>query len=229
MVEILIRFLDSIEPFTILLALLPLIGYLLVFSVIRISGRALVTTGGRDVAAVAIAIAGMLAVGPAELFFPAAAATVFGPVVWFALAAFYGLSVSLIALSTTPKLIVYGRTPEELFEPLLASAQQIDAQAVGDSARLQVTLPTIGVHLRLDGQRSVDYARVVAFEPNVSLRLWNQLLANLRRAVESSAAPMPRRGFGMLFVAFFLSCILLWQSLGNRELVVQGFRDWLWR
>jgi hypothetical protein len=229
MIEILIRSLQSIEPFTILLALLPLIGYLAVFAAIRLSGRAMVTTGGRDIATLALAISGMLAVGPGELFFPAAAATIFGPVVWFAIAAFYGLTVSLIALSTAPKLVVYGRTPEELFDPLLASAKQIDSSATGDANSLQVTLPAIGVHLRVDGQRSIDHAQVIAFEQNVSLRFWNQLLASLRREVEQQAAPMPRRGFGMLLAAALISSILLWQSFGNRELVVQGFRDWLWR
>ena len=82
------RIFETVEPFTILLALLPLIGYLLVLSAIRLSGRALVTTGGRDVAALAMAISGLIAVGPAELFFPTAAATVFGPAVWVALAVF---------------------------------------------------------------------------------------------------------------------------------------------
>ena len=142
-----VALLGSIEPFKILLALLPLIAYLAVFSVIRLSGRALVTTGGRDLAALSMAISGMLAVGPAELFFPTSAAAVFGPTVWLALAAFYGLTVSLIVLSSPPKLVVYGRTPEELFAPLLAAAKQIDAAATGDAATLQVSLPTLGVHL----------------------------------------------------------------------------------
>jgi hypothetical protein len=227
--EILIRFLQSIEPFTLLLALLPLIAYLLVFSLIRLSGRALVTTGGRDTAALSVAIAGLLAVGPAELFFPTAAANVFGPGVWFAVAAFYGLSVTLIVLSCTPKLVVYGRTPEEIFEPLLAAARQIDSEARGERHALQVLMPSVGVHLRIDGQRSLDYARVLAFEPHVSLRVWNGLLANLRQQLASDVASPPRRGFAMLAVAAGLGGLLLWQSFGNRELVVQGFRDWLWR
>ncbi len=221
--------LGSIEPFTILLALLPLIAYLIVFSLIRLSGKALVTTGGRDIAALALAISGMLAVGPAELFFPTSAAALFGPVVWVALGAFYGLSVSLIALSTAPKLVVYGRTPEELFTPLLAAARQIDPGANGNPSTLQVALPAIGIRLRLDGQRSVDHSQVVAFEPDVSLRFWNQLLGNLRKEVQQQSAPMPRRGFAMLLAAVFFCSILVWQSFGNRELVVEGFRNWLWR
>jgi hypothetical protein len=220
---------ETIEPFTILLALLPLIGYLAVISMIRLSGRALVTTGGRDIAAMAMAISGLLAVGPAELFFPAAAATVFGPAVWVALAIFYSLCITLVALTTTPRLVVYGRTPEELFEPLLAAAKEIDPESIGNIKSLQVHLPQAGVHLRLDGQRSIDHAQVLAFEPNVSLRFWRTLLVNLRKQVSMRASPMPRRGFAMLVMVVLLSVILLWQSFGNRELVVEGFRDWLWR
>lgn len=221
--------LETIAPFTILLALLPLIGYLLVISLIRLSGRALVTTGSRDVATIAIAISGLLAVGPAELFFPTAAASLFGPAVWLALGVFYALCTGLIALTTAPRLVVYGRTPEELFEPLLAAAKEIDPKAQGEHNTLQVSLPGIGVHLRLDGQRSMDNAQVIAFESNLSMRFWKILLANLRRQVSLHATPMPRRGFALLVVVLFLSSILIWQSFGNRELVVDGFRGWLWR
>lgn len=222
-------FLESIEPFTILLALLPLIGYLFVFSVIRLSGRALVTTGGRDIAALALGISGLLAVGPAELFFPSAAATVFGPAVWLALASFYGLSVSLVALSSTPRIVVYGRTPEELYEPLLTVAKSLDATAVGDAGSLKIACPGLGIHLRVAGQRSVDHCEIVTFEPNLSFQFWHQLLRGMREEVHRQATPTPRRGFGMLLVALLLSLILVWQSFNNGELVVEGFRNWLWR
>jgi hypothetical protein len=217
-----------LEPFSLLLALLPLIGYLLVFSLIRLSGKALVTTGARDIAALAIGISGILAVGPAELFFPTAAATFFGPVVWIALAVFYGLTVTLIGLTSQPKLVVYGRTPEELFEPLLTAARQLDPQSYGDDRTLQVTMPSIGIRVRVDGQRGIDYSQVLAFEPNASPVFWHKLLASLRISVAESNA-VPRRGFGMLLAAVVMSSILVWQSLGNRDLVVEGFRDWLWR
>ncbi|MCG8653106.1 MAG: hypothetical protein MI861_24920, partial [Pirellulales bacterium] len=217
----------SIEPFTIILALLPLIGYLIVLGLIRVSGRALVTTGGRDIAALAIAISGLLAVGPAELFFPVPAATVFGPVVWVALATFYGLCVTLIVLTSTPRLVVYGRTPEELFEPLLHAVRQIDPAATGDLGALAIILPSLKINLRIDGQRGVDYAQVLAFEANVSVRFWSTLLRHLRATVQTTAPPMPRRGFLMLLVATLLASILAWQGFGNQELVVEGFREWL--
>jgi hypothetical protein len=218
-----------VEPFTIVLALLPLIGYLLVMSIIRLSGRVLVTTGSRDIAALGVAISGLLAVGPAELFFPSHAATLFGPLVWIALATFYGLCVALVALTSSPKLVAYGRTPDELFEPLLRAVRRIDPAASGDSGSLLITLPSVGVHLRIDGQRGVDYGQVTAFESGVSMRFWTTLLAHLRAEVAQSPAPMPRRGLVMLAAAVVLSSLLLWQGFGNQALVVEGFRDWLWR
>lgn len=220
---------QSIEPFTVLLALVPLIGYLAVFSVIRLSGRVLVTTSVRDIGALAIAISGMMAVGPAELFFPATAAIVFGPMVWLALAALYGLTVALIALTTTPKLVVYGRTPEEVFPALMRASSKIDPQANGDVKELQVHLPNVGIRLRVDGQRGVDHARVLTFEPMPSLKFLNTLLANLRAEVRQSPTPATRRGLGMLVATLLLSMILVWQSFENPALVVEGFRDWLWR
>lgn len=188
----------------------------------------LVTTGGRDIAALAIAISGMLAVGPAELFFPSSAATVFGPLVWFALAGFYALSVALIALTSQPKLVIYGRTPDEIFQPLLNAAREIDVKATGDDRTLQIAMPTVGIRIRVDGQRGIDCSQVVAFEPNVSSVFWIKLLAGLRRHA-AEATPVPRRGLAMLVVALLMGSLLLWQSLGKGELVVQGFRDWLWR
>jgi hypothetical protein len=227
--KILLSFLESIDPFTWLLALLPLIGYLAVITAIRLSGRALVTTGGRDIAALAMAIAGLLAVGPAELFFPTAAATLFGPIVWFALAAFYGLSVTLIALSLKPRLVVIGRTSEELYEPLLAAAQSMDSDAVGEPRSLQVFLPNQRVRLRLEGHRAIDHTQVIAFEPVASLRFWNSLLSNLRYEVREQSIRSPRRGFGMLLATCLFTGILLWQCFSNHERVVEGFRQWLWR
>jgi hypothetical protein len=218
-----------VEPFAILIALLPLIGYLVVFSLIRLSGHALVTTGGRDIAALAFAVSGMVVVGPIELFFPRVAATVFGAKVWIALAIFYVLCVILIALTSRPKLIVYGRTPAETFGPLLSAAQAIDPAASGDADTLQIMMPTSGVRLRADGQRLADYTEILSFEPNLSPMFWNQLITVLRRELGQTKATRPRQGFSMLLVAGMLSGLMIWQSFGNQELVVQGFKEWLWR
>ncbi|TWT48153.1 hypothetical protein Pla22_51540 [Rubripirellula amarantea] len=219
----------SIEPFTFVLALLPLVGYLFVLGLIRFSRRALVTTGSRDVAALAVAVCGFVAAGPAELLFPTTAATVFGPMVWLALIAFYSLSVSLIALTVTPKLVVYGRTPEETFDALLRACLKIDAGSTGDANRLQVFLPSLDVRLRIDGIRGLDYCRVLTFEPVQSVKFWSAMLANLRGELQTGQDAIPRRGLAMLVTSFAIAGILAWYGLNNQTLVVDGFRDWLWR
>jgi len=218
-----------IEPFAVLLALLPLISYLIVLSLIRLTGHVLVTTGGRDIAALAVAISGLVMVGPIELFFPHTAVPVFGAKVWIALGIFYALCTTLVALTSRPKLVVYGRTPADVYPALLAAAQSMDSAATGNSESLQVQLPTLKARLRADGQRFVDYAEIVAFESNLPTACWSRLLGHLRSQLVAKPAEVPRRGFAMLLTAVVLSAILLWQSFGNQELLVQGFREWLWR
>ena len=217
-----------IDPFAALVALLPLIGYLLTLGVTRLLGYTIVTTGGRDIAAVGIAVAGMAAVGPAQLFFPNAAASLFGPKIWIALIAFYSLVVSLIALTTPPRLVIYGRTPAELLEPLLAAAQKIDDRAELEGKML-IRMPSKQLHFRIEGFRDIDHAQVIAFESDVPLRVWNQLLANLRFEVEQLAKPTPRRGHLMVIVAGVMAIGLLWMGVQYNEAVVQGFKDWIWR
>ncbi|TWU32910.1 hypothetical protein [Novipirellula artificiosorum] len=219
----------SNAPFTILLALLPLIGYLILLGVIRVIGRPLVTTGARDIAALGIAISGLVAVGPAELFFPAAAASAFGPYVWVSLALFYFLCVLLVALTSKPRLVAYGRSAQEIYEPLLKAAQTLDAAATGDPGRLQISMPTANVRLRIDGQPGADYAQIFAFEPNLTPHFWSQLQAHLREQVATSPRPRNLHGYAMLITAACLVAFLAWQSLGREELVVEGFRNWLWR
>ena len=60
-----------------------------------------------------LAIAGpggdwFVAIGPIELFFPRAAYSLLGDWVWIVLIALYFFVLMLIALNTSPKLVVYG-------------------------------------------------------------------------------------------------------------------------
>ena len=207
----------------------PLIGYLTLMGLIRISGNTLITTGARDIAALGLAISGLVAVGPVELFFPMAAATAFGPMVWVVLAVFYALCITLIAMTAKPKLVTYGRSPEEIFGPLLTAAQRIDPSAVGDPQQMQIHLPSSKVHLLASGHPGLDYAHVTALEPNVSVAFWGNLLSQLRAEIASTPKTSPRNGYGMLLIAAGMVCLLLWQGFQQQTLVVEGFRDWLWR
>ncbi len=215
--------------FSLLLALLPLLAYLAVLGVIRASGVALVTTGGRDTAALAVAIAGLIAVGPAELFFPTMSASIMGPLVWVPLAVLYSLCVSLYILTQPQRLVIYGRSPEQIFGAVLRSAQKIDADATGDPERMHIDLPQIAAHLRIEGHRTHDPCQVLAFESNLAPKFWSMLLSGLRQEVQHVPASTPRPAIAMLLVAVAVGGFLLWQGLDDRALVVEGFREWLWR
>ncbi|TWT86449.1 hypothetical protein [Stieleria varia] len=219
----------NIPPFVLLLALLPLVGYLLVLGLIRISGLVLVTTGARDIVALGFAIAGLIAVGPGELFFPNAAAGFFGVWVWGALLSFYTLLVLLFAITARPRLVVYGRTAPECFGSLVDAAQKLDSTTTVDEQALQVHLPKLGVRLRVAGHRSLDHATIEAFEPVVSVEFWHQLMGLFRQAIQKTPGTRFRNGGVMLLIALTLLAMVLWQGLSRSDQVVQGFRQWLWR
>ncbi|KAA5540264.1 hypothetical protein FYK55_21800 [Roseiconus nitratireducens] len=218
-----------IESIYLLIGLLPLIGYLMLLGLIRLSGRSLITTGGRDIATLGLAIAGLVAVGPGELFFPKAAAGLFGAWVWLALAVFYGLIVCLVALVSRPRLVIYGRTPSQMIDPLLAAAQELDGQSTCDRERLEVTLPTLKVRLRIGGQPGLDSATVESFAPISSSEFWDKLLGHLRVQSQTTTPPTPRRGAMMLAASILLATFALYRSMGDRQQIVEQFGQWLWR
>ena len=218
-----------IEPFVVLLALLPLVGYLLVLGLIRVSGNVLVTTGGRDVVALGFAVGGLVAAGPAELFFPNAAAGLFGPWVWLALFTFYSLIVLLLSMTARPRLVIYGRSPDQLCHALLDAAKQFDSNAELDETARQVFLPKLGVRLRLAGQAGMDFTAIESFEPVVSPVFWNQLLGHVRNAVRKTPAANPRGGAIMVIVALMLLSLTVYVGFTQTQQVVEGFRQWLWR
>lgn len=217
------------SPFYLLVALIPVLGYLGVIAAVRFSGRALVTTGGRDVAAIGFAISGLVVIGPLELFFPSTAAAFFGPMIWGWLAAFYVLCVTLASLTARSRLVIYGRTAEDLYLPLIRAARRLDPDADGDPGNLQVSLPRLKIRLRIDGHHGVDHAEVEAFERRYPPRFWSRLLGLVREEVASGPRTSPRRGFVMLFLTVVLAGLLVWRGIEQQALVVQEFRQWLWR
>ncbi|SRR6056297_521494 len=217
------------EPFAIVLAMLPLAAYLLLLGGVRLLARPLVTTGGRDLAALAMGMVGLFAIGPLELFFPGAAAVTLGPYVWLCLLLFYILSVTLIILSTQPRLIIYGATSPEILEPLLRTAKRLDNQAELHSAQRQICMPNLGIRLRVDGHRQFDTSQVVAFEPDLTPAFWKQLLSGLRHELKETPSPQRFSGVGMLVFGLLFLSIVVGLVVLQPTRVTSGFSEWLWR
>ncbi len=142
---------------------------------------------------------------------------------------FYGLIVSLIALTARPRLVVYGRTPEQMLKPLHDAALLIDPDATVDTETLQVYLPQRRIHIRPAGHKGIDSTSIESFEPILSPAFWDNLLGHLRETAESTRPPTPRRGGMMVLTALAMAAVVTYQAVSDRQQVVEGFREWLFR
>lgn len=215
--------------FTSLLASLPLGAYLLMLGILRLRRRVLVTTGGRDTFALALAISGLVAIGPGELFFPTTAAAALGAAIWPMLALLYFLIVALIVLYQRPKLVVYGLGDQQAAAPLLRACLSIDPASRLDRDSGTLSLPQVGLHLRLVRHRSGDSADVEMFETDLHPDFWRPLLIALRREV--AILPASAIGLGWLWTVtgmILLGWVATQTALRPTE-IADGFRAWLWR
>jgi hypothetical protein len=216
-----------LDPLRLAIVVGPLAVYLLAMGIINLKSRPFVTTGARDIAAVAIGITGLMIIGPMELFFPDMAAIRFGPWVWLVMIAVYGLCVSLAVLLMRPRIVIYNSTIEQ-FRPILASTvAEMDSKArwTGDS----LLIPSLNVHLNLEGSSWLRNVQLVSVGHRQDYEGWRKLERILREAMR------PVRTFpsflGMLFATVALGSALgTWFYLANhRAAVVTELTQMLWR
>ena len=155
------------------IAAVPASIYLMMLGRFRLSRQPLVTTGWRDTAALGIAIMGLVAIGPMQLFFPTYAAARFAGWVWAMLLGLYLLSVLLVVLGCRPRLIVYGLDEEGFVRVLQAAAQRVDSAANWQGQIL--TMPGIGLQLVAESTGSNGVQTVVSLTGLTSVAPWMQL------------------------------------------------------
>ena len=155
------------------LALGPVAIYLLLLGMVNLSRRPLMVSGGRDAAALALAMTGMLIVGPFELFLPEASLLHYGPYAWVMALAFYALCVAMGILMLRPRLVIYNISGDKL-RPILADVVarlDSDARWAGDS----LVLPNLEVQLSIDNFRVFRNVSLKSVGGNQNLHGWRRL------------------------------------------------------
>ncbi len=182
------------------LALGPLAIYLLVLGMINLSRRPLLTTGGRDLLAVSIALSGFFIIGPLDLFMPATAANRFGVWVWLLMLGLYLLVVSLIVLVVRPRLVIYNMLPGEVRVLLqrMIDRHELPHAWAGDS----LSLPTWGIQLHMTTFLLMRNVSLSATGARQSLQGWRWLRRDL--AIELSQTEVPPNPLGLSLMTFSL-------------------------
>jgi len=209
----------SIDPFNQCLALGPVAIYLLLLGAIGLSRRPVVVTGGRDAAALALAVSGMVFVGPMGLLFPASLAARMGPAgtryVWAALIALFALSLILVLLNLRPRLVIYNIAADQL-RPILAElAQRMDTEArwAGDS----LFLPGLGVQLHFDSLGWMRNVSLVSSGPKQDYEGWSRLQGELAAALRNVETPRSLGGLVLLGIGNLLALWLAWAIVRNPQ------------
>ncbi len=184
------------EAFRQCVALGPVAIYLLVLGAIGLLRRPVVVSGGRDAAALALAVSGLVFVGPLALFFPESIAARMGPMgtryVWLLLISLIVLCLVYMLLNLRPRLVIYNITADQLRPILEGIVERLDLEArwAGDS----IFLPGLGVQLHLDGLGWMRNISLVSSGPKQDYRGWTRLAKEIARcAAERQLAVEHRR------------------------------------
>ena len=188
------------EAFHQCVALGPVAIYLLVLGAIGLLRRPVMVSGGRDAAALALAMSGMVFVGPLSLFFPESIAARMGPMgtgyVWLLLGSLIVLCVIYILLNLRPRLVIYNVTADQLRPILEGIAERLDPEArwAGDS----IFLPGLGVQLHLDAVGWMRNVSLVSSGPMQDIKGWSRLEKELRAALRNVGSPWSVGGLLLL-------------------------------
>lgn len=215
-----------IDPFRLCVAFGPLAIYCLLLGLINLLRRPIVVTGAKDTAVLAMALTGLMVIGPLELFMPQAAAMRFGGYVWLLLLSFYGLSISLALLLSRPRLVIYNISSEQLRPILGEVVPALDSQArwAGDS----LAMPTLGVQLHLDNFPSMRNVSLVANGEQQSFEGWRRLEKALAGALRQQRWERYHpRGLVLIMGGLLLLAACLFESVSDPQALAQGMRDLL--
>ncbi len=204
-------------PVQFCIVVVPFSVYLLLLGWLHLRKHPFVTTTGRDVAILAVAVSGLIMVGPMELFFPENAVSRFGPFVWLMLLAFYGLLVSLVSMIIRPGLVLYN-VREDQIRPLLSDVLgELDKPHwSGENVRL----PALGIHFQIESHPWLRCVQLVSTGRKQSLTGWRMLESGLQKSVASVSTHSNLYGPLFVLVAVLLNVVgVIWMCRQPTEVV----------
>ena len=207
------------DPFRLCLALGPVAIYLLLLGAVNLSRRPLLVSGGRDAAALALAVSGLVIIGPMELFVPVGATVQVGPYVWLLLLALYGLCVALSLLLLRPRLVIYNISVDKLRPVLATLVEQLDTDArwAGDS----LVLPGLGVQLYVDSFAMLRSASLISAGGNQSHPGWRRLETALGDALTREEVARNPGGLSLLGASLLIMAAIVLAIARDPQAVAQ--------
>ena len=209
------------------ISLTPLAVYFFVLGLINLSRRPLVTTGARDIAALGVAISGLIMAGPMDLFLPEAATNRYGGSVWILLLVFYALCLALIVLTMRPRLVIYNASPEQLRSILAEVVAKLDNEArwAGDS----LVLPQLGVQLAVESVGFLRNAQLVASGPPQAYAGWKKLEEELVHVLRETKTTPKMHGWGFVLVAIIMLSLVIFRTAIDPAAVLAAVNQMLRR
>jgi hypothetical protein len=211
------------DPFRLCLTLGPVAIYLLLLGALNLSRRPLLVSGGRDAAALGLAVSGLVIIGPMELFVPFRAVVQFGPYLWLLLLALYASCVVLVLLLLRPRLVIYNVSVDKL-RPILAElVDRLDADArwAGDS----LVLPRLGVQLYIDSFAAFHSASLISAGGHQSQPGWRRLETVLGDALAREEVARNPGGMGLVAVGMSIIVGIVWAIAQDPQAVAQSLLD----
>ena len=214
------------DPLHLVIAIGPLGVYLLLIGLLNLSLRPFVATSGRDLAALAVGVSGLMIVGPMELFLPESPARQFGGFVWLLLLTLYGLGITLLILLMRPRIVIYNVTVEQLRPALATVVEQLDSHARWAGECL--VLPQLGIQLHVESFPPLRTAELISAGPRQSFQGWRKLETALNKTLQESEAT--HRGlYGAALTVAGIAALLLvgYWVVNHHQSVAQSLRDML--
>lgn len=215
------------DPLHFCIAVTPLAVYLLLLGILNLRRHPFVTTGARDIAALSIAIIGLMLIGPMRLFFPDAAASRFGATVWLMLVAFYGLCVTLAVLTMRSRIVIYNITPEHLRPILTGAAMRLDKGSRWSGNSLW--MPNLKVHLHVESSFWMKNIQLTAGGKEQSFEGWFQLEKELGQSLKKVPVRSNWLGLLMIIGAGVLVVMSTTWMLAEQQTIAKSIDDFLMR